>query len=62
MQLFHMLLKLANEGWEKACKDDKALALGLNVIKGDVVYKAVSEAFDLPYVHVEKYLGEGVLA
>ena len=34
----------------------------LNVIKGDVVYEAVSEAFGLPYVPVEKYIGEGVLA
>jgi len=55
-------VRLANKGWEQACKEDKALALGLNVIKGDVVYKAVSEAFDLPYVPIEKYLGEGVLA
>ena len=55
-------IRLANKGWEQACKEDKALALGLNVIKGDVVYEAVAEAFDLPYVPVDKYLGEGVLA
>ena len=41
-------LNLANKGWEKACEDDPALASGLNIIKGQVVYKAVAEAFDLP--------------
>jgi alanine dehydrogenase len=42
-------IQLANKGWEKACKDNKHLAEGLNVVKGDVVYKAVASAFDLPY-------------
>ncbi|MCW3785464.1 alanine dehydrogenase [Plebeiibacterium sediminum] len=49
-------MQLANKGWEQACKDNLALRLGLNIIKGDVVYKGVSEAFDLPYVPVEDVL------
>lgn len=49
-------IQLANKGWEKACSDNNELKLGLNVIKGDVVYKAVAEAFDLPFVAVDKYL------
>ncbi len=49
-------IQLANKGWKQACKDNKELELGLNVIKGDVVYEAVAEAFDLPYTPVEKYL------
>ena len=49
-------LQLANKGWEKACKDNAELAKGLNVINGDVVYEAVAEAFDLPYVPLDKYL------
>jgi alanine dehydrogenase len=49
-------LQLANKGWEKACKDNQELAKGLNVINGDVVYEAVAEVFDLPYVPIEKYL------
>jgi alanine dehydrogenase len=49
-------LELANKGWEKACKENQELALGLNIIKGDVVYEAVAEAFDLPYVEVSKYI------
>lgn len=49
-------IQLANKGWQKACTDSKELRLGLNVIDGKVVYKAVSEAFDLPYTPVEDML------
>ncbi len=49
-------IKLADLGWKKACKQDKDLRLGLNIIKGDVVYEGVAQAFDLEYVHVDKYL------
>ena len=30
------VIALANKGWKKACKDDPALALGLNVVEGKV--------------------------
>lgn len=40
---------LANKGWQKACKDDPALAIGVNVAGGKVVYKAVADVFGLPY-------------
>ncbi|MGB0429798.1 MAG: alanine dehydrogenase [Bacteroidia bacterium] len=43
-------LQLAEKGWKQACMDNRELALGLNIIKGDVVYQAVSDAFGLPYV------------
>ncbi|WP_420385787.1 alanine dehydrogenase [Roseivirga sp.] len=49
-------IQLANKGWKKACQDNKELEMGLNVINGDVVYEAVAEAFDMPFVPVEKYL------
>ena len=49
-------LQLANKGWEKACYDNEELRKGLNVVKGDVVYKAVAEAFNLPYTEVSKYM------
>lgn len=44
------VLKLANHGWEKATAQDPALKKGLNVVKGDVVYPGVAEAFGLPLV------------
>lgn len=49
-------LQLANKGWKKACSDNAELKLGLNVINGDVVYKGVADAFQLPYSNVEKHL------
>ena len=41
---------LADKGWYKACQDDHALALGLNVVDGKITFKAVADAFGLPYV------------
>ena len=44
---------LANKGWRQACKDDPALALGLNVVEGKVTYKAVADVFGLKYEPIE---------
>ncbi|MEQ1586147.1 MAG: alanine dehydrogenase [Cyclobacteriaceae bacterium] len=49
-------LKLANLGWKKACKDNEDLKKGLNVVGGKVVYKAVADAFNLPYADVQEVL------
>ena len=49
-------IQLANKGWKQACNDNRELKLGLNVINGKVVYKAVSEAFNLDYTPVEDFL------
>ena len=43
------VLKLADLGWEKACREDAGLAAGLNIIEGEIVFPAVGEAFGLPY-------------
>ncbi|MDX2199307.1 MAG: alanine dehydrogenase [Phycisphaerae bacterium] len=43
------LLKLANEGYQKACAADPGFALGINMAHGKVTYKPVAEAFELPY-------------
>ncbi|HET8615937.1 MAG TPA: alanine dehydrogenase [Actinomycetales bacterium] len=47
---------LANKGWERACRDDKALALGLNTHAGDVVYGPVAEAHGMPHVELATVL------
>jgi len=49
-------IKLAGQGWKKACHENHDLKLGLNVIGGKVVYKAVADAFNLPYTSVEEFL------
>lgn len=41
-------LQLADKGWQKACAENNELRLGLNVVKGKVVYRGVAEAFGLP--------------
>jgi len=43
-------LSIANKGWKNACDDDKSLRLGLNIINGKIVYKAVADAFKLDYI------------
>lgn len=49
-------IQLADKGWKKAAQENTDLVPGLNVIQGDIVYKAVAEAFNMPYTPVEKYL------
>ena len=46
-------IQLANKGWKQACQDNKELESGLNVVHGEVVYKAVAKAFNLPYTPLE---------
>ncbi|WP_055590544.1 alanine dehydrogenase [Streptacidiphilus griseoplanus] len=41
------IVELANRGWEDACRRDAALALGLNVHEGQVIYGPVAEAHGL---------------
>tara|TARA_R110001632_G_scaffold28927_2_gene77036 strand:+ start:60685 stop:61785 length:1101 start_codon:yes stop_codon:yes gene_type:complete len=41
------VLKLADKGWKVACDTDASLAKGLNIVNGKIVYKEISEAFDL---------------
>ena len=42
-------VELANKGWKKACNENEPLRKGLNIVDGDIVYKAVADAFDLNY-------------
>jgi alanine dehydrogenase len=42
-------LALADKGWRQACKDDSALAKGLNIVEGKITFKAVADVFGLPY-------------
>lgn len=43
---------LANKGWRQACKEDAALAKGVNMVDGKITFKGVAEAFDLPYTEL----------
>ncbi|HHU69398.1 MAG TPA: alanine dehydrogenase [Thermoanaerobacterales bacterium] len=49
-------VKIANLGVKEAVKRDKALALGVNMINGNLTYKAVADDLDLPYMPIEEAL------
>jgi len=49
-------IQLANKGWKQACKDNRELLIGLNVVNGEIVYEGVAKAFDLPFSPAEKFL------
>lgn len=42
-------LRLADMGWEEACRRDVGLAEGVNIVDGRVTCKAVAEAWGLKY-------------
>ena len=50
-------ISLANKGWQQACRDDEHLRNGLNVVKGQVTYKAVSDVLGYDYVDADTILG-----
>jgi alanine dehydrogenase len=50
-------IKLAGHGWKKATQENTDLRKGLNVISGKVVYKAVADAFNLPFTDVKEFIG-----
>ncbi len=50
------LLQLANKGWQRALQDNMTLRRGLNLMDGKVSYRAVADAFGLPYAAPESFL------
>ena len=46
-----LLIKLADQGYKKTLKENKNFLAGLNVYKGKITYKAVSDAFNLEYTN-----------
>ncbi len=46
-------LRLADLGWQEACRKDPGLADGVNIVDGKVTFKGVAEAFDMPYVPLQ---------
>ncbi len=50
---------LADKGWERACREDHSLALGLNTHAGDLTNAPVAEAHGLASVALESALAGG---
>jgi alanine dehydrogenase len=49
--------EIADKGLEQAIHENKALAKGVNVIRGHVTYKAVAESLNLPYTPLDEVMG-----
>lgn len=43
------VVKLANLGWEEACRNNPDLFQGLNVVEGKIVFKGVATSLNMPY-------------
>ena len=52
-----LLMKIADQGYKKTLKEDKNYLAGLNVFKGKITCKGVSDAFGLEYHDAQKILG-----
>ncbi|MDR2727362.1 MAG: alanine dehydrogenase [Deltaproteobacteria bacterium] len=50
------VLQLAGKGWQAACRENAALAKGVNIANGACTYAAVAEAQNLGYTPIEKLL------
>jgi alanine dehydrogenase len=53
----HYSLEIAERGWRDAVRADPALALGVNVVEGAVVYGPVSDAHSMPQVALADIIG-----
>jgi alanine dehydrogenase len=49
-------IQLADKGWKRACRENRPLALGLNVHAGQITYPAVADAFGLAHTRVDELL------
>jgi alanine dehydrogenase len=48
--------RIATKGWREAVRADVALARGVNVVGGTVVYGPVAEAHGMPWRHLDEVL------
>ena len=50
------VMNIANHGWRDAVREDAALAEGVNVVEGTVVYEPVAEAHGMDYRPLAKFI------
>ena len=49
-------VEIANRGWQKAMQENPEIKRGANVVKGQVTYNGVAEAFGLKHVSIDKLI------
>ena len=42
-------IALADKGWQQACREDKALYRGLNIVNGKITFKTIADVFGMEY-------------
>lgn len=50
------LLQIASKGWQQAMRENPDIKRGANVVKGQVTYQGVAEAFGLEYTAIDALL------
>ena len=51
-----LLVKIADQGYEKTLKENKNYLAGLIIFKGAITYKGVADSFKLQYIPADKAL------
>jgi len=54
LNTFPYVLEIVEKGWKKAARENPTLAKGINLVEGNITYKAVAEAFNLSYAPLEE--------
>ncbi len=49
-------VEIANKGWTKAMQENPEIKLGANVVKGEITYQGVAEAFGLEFTPIDNLL------
>lgn len=49
-------LQIADKGWRRAMKENRAILHGANVINGKITYKAVADAFGMEFTRAEVFV------
>ena len=49
-------VEIANKDWKKAMQENPEIKLGANVVKGEITYQGVAEAFGLEFISIDKLL------
>lgn len=42
-------IKITDKGWKKACRENKEIALGLNIVDGRIIHQAVAKTIELTH-------------
>jgi alanine dehydrogenase len=50
-------LEIANKGWKTAVKENSEIKPGVNIVNGQVTYRAIADTFNLTYSPLDEIMG-----